>query len=201
METGYFGLFLSESVKLFALMTPPVALTAFLSASKFYDAERKKRVARKTALAIFIMGIVLYFCGDGIFAFFGFTLDAFRIGSGALLFLAAVSLMSESPEKSFINPDEDISIVPLAMPLCLGPASIGALVVLGASAKNTAESVIGALSLLTAAIGIYLILYFADAVQRRLGKVGVAVLSKLTGLLVAAIAAQVAFTGVQAFLR
>ncbi|MDR2800968.1 MAG: MarC family protein [Desulfovibrio sp.] len=201
METGYLGLFLSESVKLFALMTPPVALTAFLSTSRFYDEERKKRTARKTSLAIFIMGVILYFCGDAVFAFFGFTLDAFRIGSGALLFLSAVSLMNESPDKPFLNPDEDISIVPLAMPLCLGPASIGALVVLGASAKNTAESVIGALSLLTASIGIYLILHFADAVQRRLGRVGVAVLSKLTGLLVAAIAAQVAFTGVHAFLR
>jgi multiple antibiotic resistance protein len=201
LETGYLGLFLSESVKLFALMTPPVALTAFLSTSRFYDEERKKRTARKTSLAIFIMGVILYFCGDAVFAFFGFTLDAFRIGSGALLFLSAVSLMNESPDKPFLNPDEDISIVPLAMPLCLGPASIGALVVLGASAKNTAESVIGALSLLTASIGIYLILHFADAVQRRLGRVGVAVLSKLTGLLVAAIAAQVAFTGVHAFLR
>ncbi|MDR0827862.1 MAG: MarC family protein [Desulfovibrio sp.] len=201
MDTTHLGLFLSGSLKLFALMTPPVALTAFLSVSRHYDAERKKLTARKTALAIFIMGSVLYFSGDAIFAFFGFTLDAFRIGAGSLLFLSAVSLMNERPEKPFLSPEDDISIVPLAIPLCLGPASIGTLIIIGASAKNTVESIIGALALLSASFGIYLILHFADGIQNRLGKVGMAVLAKLTGLLLAAIAAQVTFTGVHAFLR
>jgi multiple antibiotic resistance protein len=191
--------FFSETLKLFALMTPPVAITAFLSVSKHYDHGQKIATARKCALAVFIFGIILYFSGERVFAFFGFTLDAFRIGAGALLFLSAVSLMNESPEKPFLPPGPDISIVPLAIPLCMGPASIGAVIVMGASAADTAERVVGALSLLTASLGIYLSLHFAEAVQRRLGNVGMAVLSKLTGLLIAAIAAQVVFTGIHAF--
>jgi multiple antibiotic resistance protein len=198
---GYFGLFFSGAVKLFALMTPPVALTAFLSASQHYDRARKQATARKTAMAIFFIGITLYFFSDALFDFFGFTLDSFRIGAGALLFLSAVALMNERPEKPTFSPDDDISIVPLAIPLCLGPASIGTLIVIGASAHNTAERLLGALSLLASSLGIYVILYFADIIQRRLGQVGMAVLSKLTGLLLAAIAAQVIFTGIQAFLR
>ncbi|MDR2743671.1 MAG: MarC family protein [Desulfovibrio sp.] len=191
----------SETVKLFALMTPPAVLSAFLSATKDYDRTRKKATARKTSLAVFTIGVLLFFLGDRIFSIFGFTLDAFRIGAGILLFLSAVSLMSETPQKPSFSPEDDISVVPLAIPLCMGPASIGTVMVLGASAADTAAMITGALALLLASLGIYAILYFAETMKKLLGKTGMAVLSKLTGLLLAAIAAQVVFTGVRTFLK
>ena len=190
----------STTVKIFALMTPPAALSAFLSASKTYDDARKKTTARKTALAVFIIGMALFFLGDKIFSVFGFTLDAFRIGSGALLFLTAVSLMNETPGRPYFSPEDDISVVPLAIPLCMGPASIGTVMVWGASATGSYQMIIGALSLLLASLGIYVILHFSDTMERALGRTGIAVLSKLTGLLLAAIAAQVVFTGVRSFM-
>jgi multiple antibiotic resistance protein len=187
----------SESVKLFALLTPPVVLAAFLGATRNEDVPRKRAIARKTAIAVFVMGIVLYTCGNHIFAFFSFTLDAFRIGTGILLFLSSVALVNEHPRHDACPADEDISIVPLATPLCLGPASIGTLIVLGASATTLLDRVLGGLSLLAASAGIYLLLHFADPIGRRLGTAGLNVLSKLTGLLLAAIAAQVVFTGIR----
>lgn len=192
---------LSEAVKLFALLTPPAVLSAFLSASKSYDIARKRATARKTWLSVFIIGCILYFLGDRIFAIFGFTLDAFRIGSGTLLFLSAVSLMNETPEKPSFSADDDISVVPLAIPLCMGPASIGTLMVLGASATTTMDMALGLLALLLASLGIYATLYFASSIGNALGKTGIAVLSKLTGLLLAGIAAQVIFTGIKSFFR
>ena len=192
----------SETVKLFALMTPPAVLSAFLSATRDYDQARKKATARKTSLAVFTIGTLLFFLGDKIFSIFGFTLDAFRIGTGTLLFLSAVSLMNDRPRKSssFLSED-NISVVPLAIPLCMGPASIGTVMVLGASAADAADMVTGALALLLASLGVYAILYFSETVKKLLGKTGMAVLSKLTGLLLAAIAAQVVFTGVRTFLK
>ncbi|MDR3358015.1 MAG: MarC family protein [Desulfovibrio sp.] len=192
----------SETVKLFALMTPPAVLSAFLGATRDYDQARKKATARKTSLAVFIIGVLLFFLGDSIFSMFGFTLDAFRIGAGILLFLSAVSLMNETPQKPspFLSED-DISVVPLAIPLCMGPASIGTVMVLGASAVDIAAMIRGALALLLASLGIYAILYFSGAMKKLLGKTGMVVLSKLTGLLMAAIAAQVVFTGMRTFLR
>lgn len=190
----------STTIKIFALMTPPAALSAFLSASKTYGQPRKKLTARKAAMAVFVIGMCLFFLGDKIFSVFGFTLDAFRIGSGALLFLTAVSLMNEKPDRPYFSPDDDISVVPLAIPLCMGPASIGTVMVWGASAGTGEEMIVGALSLLFASIGIYVLLYFSDTLEKVLGRTGIAVLSKLTGLLLAAIAAQVIFTGVRSFL-
>ncbi len=197
----YLHILFSEGVKLFALMTPPAVLSAFLSASKSYTPARKKATARKTAAAVFIIGAVLYFFGTAIFSIFDFTLDAFRIGAGSLLFLTAVHLMNESASQPIFTPEEDISVVPLAIPLCMGPASIGTVMVMGASAKDTEQMLIGALALFAASLGIYTMLYFSNAIKRMLGHTGIAILSKLTGLLLAAIAAQVIFTGIRSFLQ
>lgn len=198
----YIGALFSTTFKLFALMTPPAVLSAFLSATRTYDAPRKRTTAKRTATAVFIIGVVLFFSGETLFSLFGFTLDAFRIGAGALLFLTAVSLMNESAGHPYFAADaEDISIVPLAIPLCMGPASIGMVMVWGASAHTHAHKIIGALALLAASAGIYILLRCADSVERVLKRTGLAVLAKLTGLLMAAIAAQVVFTGIRSFLR
>lgn len=201
MALDYIMELFSEAVKLLALMTPPAVLSAFLSASHAFDLEKKRAIARKTSLAVFIIGFSLYFLGEQIFSIFGFTLDAFRIGSGTLLFLSAVSMINEKPSQQAFCADDDISVVPLAIPLCMGPASIGTLMVLGASSTDLAQRVIGALALLIASLCIYIMLYFSTAIARVLGRTGMAVLAKLTGLLLAGIAAQVIFTGVRSFLR
>ena len=193
--------FFSTTVKLLALMTPPAVLSAYMSASRSYDAARKKRTARRTGLAVLTIGLVLFFLGEKLFSFFGFTLDAFRIGAGALLFLSAVTIMNETKHHSNFDPDDDISVVPLAIPLCMGPASIGTVMIIGASAESFGQKITGALSLTFAAACIYIMLAYAEKVGNVLGETGLAVLSKLTGLLLAAIAAQVVFTGIQFFLR
>lgn len=190
----------STSIKLYALMTPPAVLSAFISATSSYSSGQKAMTAAKTSIAIFVIGVVLFLFGSNLFSLFGFTLDAFRIGAGILLFLTAVSLMKEDDNKQIANHDGDISVVPLAIPLGMGPASIGAVMVMGATADSTSKVMVGVASLLIAALGMYLLLRMASGVVRILRRTGIAVLAKLTGLLLAAIAAQVVFTGISAFL-
>ncbi|OCG18540.1 MULTISPECIES: MarC family protein [unclassified Gilliamella] len=197
----YIFAILSTTVKLFALMTPPAVLSAFLSGTRQYDEQLRRKIALKTSCAVFIIGIVLFFFGNTMFSVFGFTLDAFRIGSGALLFITAVSLMNDSPEKNKISSDDDISVVPLAIPLCMGPASIGTIIVMGTSSIGIIPNMIGAISLFVASMGIYIMLLCAKSIAKVLKNTGIAILSKLTGLLISAIAAQVVFTGVSAFLK
>ena len=192
----------STAIKILALLTPPAALSAFLGATRHYDAARKRRTALRAGCAIYIIGVTLYFFGNSLFSAFGFTLDAFRIGAGALLFLTAVSLLEG--KVSATAPDDndaDISVVPLAIPICMGPASIGTLMVRGAPATSLEDRLVGAGALLLATLCVTGMLLMADRFQRLLGKTGLAVLSKLTGLLLAAIAAQVIFMGAQAFLK
>lgn len=188
----------SITVKLFALMTPPAVLSAFLGNTQDLVRLEKNKIALKTSLAIFIIGIALYLWGAKLFELFGFTLDAFRIGAGVLLFLNGVALVingeSESPPLK-----GDISVVPLAVPLGMGPASIGAIMVLGA-AEDKLEQLAGAIALFLASVFMFLLLLFATAIAKVLRNTGIAVLARLTGLLMAAIAAQVVFTGIAGFL-
>lgn len=191
---------IGDSIKLYALMTPPAVLSAFLGYTKNYEARQKHRIAAKTATAIFILGSTLYIFGSRIFELFGFTLDAFRIGAGVLLMLTAIGqIRDEEDEKT--TPQGDISVVPLAIPLGMGPASIGALMVMGASAQTSHELLGGIISLLLAALGMFALLRLANATARLLRPSGIAVLAKLTGLLLAAIAAQIIFSGIVGFLE
>lgn len=198
--------FISTTVKLLALTTPPAVLSAFLSSTKSYTHARKRKTALRTGTAVFVIALVLYLYGESIFGLFGFTLDAFRIGSGCLLFITAMSLLNEKPaapasEKHVGEEEsEDISVVPLAIPICMGPASIGTVMVLGASVTTTTERVLGATAMLVVAVIITLTLLAADKIEKVLRRTGLAVLSKLTGLLLSAIAAQVVCTGIKNFM-
>lgn len=196
--SSFFGL----AIRLYALMTPPAVLSAFIAHTHGESRLERYRIACKTSLAIFVTGELLYLFGGNIFSFFGFTLDAFRIGVGLLLFLTAIRLMNDDP--MHMPPPRkgaDISVVPLAIPLGMGPSSIGAVMVLGASAKDFPTIVLGSASLLLASLGMAVLLCLADPVQKLIGKNGIAILAKLTALLVSAIAAQVIFSGIKAFLQ
>ena len=91
-------------------------------------------------------------------------------------------------------------MVPLAIPITVGPATTGALLVMGAEVSSAWERVIGCSALLGAVLCVGVLLYLSTAVEKLLGQNGLKVLSKLTGLILSALAAQITFTGVKNFL-
>lgn len=188
-------------VKLYALMTPTGVLSAFIANTHDFSRRERYHIACKTSLAMFIIGELLLLFGAPIFTVFGFTLDAFRIGVGVLLFLSAINLMNDSAPSAHRRGGGDISIVPLAIPLGMGPASIGTLMVLGASAHGSGDLLSASLALFLASLGMLILLCFSGPVEKLLGKPGIAVMAKLTALLLSALAAQVIFSGIKGFLK
>lgn len=188
------------SIKIYALMTPTAVLTAFITYTR--DEPRKTRfeIAFNTSAAIFIMGVLLFLFGSHIFNLFGFTLDAFRIGVGLLLFLTAVRLMKDEDNVPKPKKGTDISVVPLAIPLGMGPSAIGTVMVLGALASDLSEILVGVACIFFASLGMALLLCVSEQVKKIIGRTGIAVMSKLTALLISAIAAQVIFSGIKGFL-
>lgn len=188
------------TIKLLALITPTAVLSAYITYARGMDARWRLRTAIKTGFSIYIIGQFLLVFGHSLFSLFGFTLDAFRIGVGLLLFLSAVELMNDDGGAPPAPKDADISVVPLAIPLGMGPATIGAVMVYGASANSVSETVMISACLFVASLFTALLLCTASHLQRALGRTGLLVMSKLTALLIAAIAAQVIFTGIKAFM-
>ena len=105
--------------------------------------------------------------------------------------------------KATVSPQdskEDVAVVPLAIPITVGPGTIGALLVMGAGLDTFPEKVVASLALLCAILSVGALLFVAGRLERFLGQQGLTILTKLTGLFVSAIAAQIFFTGLKNFL-
>lgn len=192
--------FVAVWLKFFFLFTPFFALSMFLSMTGDYTEKRRRRLAVMISAAVAALCIGLLFLGNQIFAVFGITLNAFRIGVGTLLFLSAVSLVQGRKSSPDANEEADIAVVPLAMPVIVGPATTGTLLVMGAGLNGVTEKVVGSLALLTAVVCLGVMLLLATAIERGIGHRGLNILSKLTGIILAALAAQMIMDGVLGFL-
>ncbi|AMK10833.1 MAG: MarC family protein [Pseudodesulfovibrio sp.] len=194
------NLFISLYIKLFFLLTPFFVLSVFLSLTEGMEKREQRKLAVRTISAVLIIALVLYFAGNPIFSTLGITLDGFRVGAGALLFLSAVSLVSGKKQRPEPEDDSDVAVVPLAMPITVGPATIGTLLILGAELSSTSDKLTGAAALVCACLSVGLILFSASTFKRVIGKMGLNVLTKITGLVLSAMAAQIIFSGVRNFL-
>ena len=192
--------FVSVWLKFFFLFTPFFALSMFLSMTKGYAEVQRRKLAMQVSGAVGVFCLALFFFGNIIFSLFGITLDSFRVGAGALLFLSAVGLVQANLAVAKPSLEEDIAVVPLAMPIIVGPATIGTLLVLGAEISDAFHKSLGCLALLLAVISVGTILVLASFFERVGGKRGLNILSKITGLILAALAAQMILVGVQHFL-
>lgn len=148
------------------------------------------------------ISLILFFAGATIFELLGITVDAFRIGAGALLFLSAVSLVNGKVQL----PDSkrsilELAVVPLAIPMTLGPGSVGALVVMSSDIRGLADQLTTAVAIIAASACVGVLLYLSAELKRLIGRSGISMLSKLTGLILASLSCQMIFTGIAAFLR
>jgi multiple antibiotic resistance protein len=200
---SHLSFFFSIYVKFFFIMTPFFVTTIFLSMTKGIDEGSKKRLAVKVTFAIAISCLIILFFGKYLFELFGITLDAFRIGAGALLFLTAVDLVQKEVNAEPTCKADILkhAVVPLAIPVTVGPGTVGALMVMGADMKSLSALALGSSALMAAILSIGLLLYLSGTIERLIGKTGLIVLSKVTGLVLAALSAQLVFTGIKNFLR
>ncbi len=187
-------------LKLFFLLTPFFVLGTFLTLTAGSDSALKQRLAVRIAVGAAIVTLVIFFYGTWIMKLFGITVDAFRTGSGVLLLLVAISLVygTQSQKNDYQKENLlDLAIVPLAVPITAGPATLGTLMVMGLETPLIIGKVITAVSLVGAVASIGVMLFFSERIERVLGRASISILSKITGLILSAIAAQMIVIGVR----
>lgn len=200
MDIALLNLYVSLTIKLFFLVTPFFVTSVFLSMTEHMTTVEQRRVAARTTISVAVISLVLYFAGNPIFATLGITLDGFRIGAGSLLFLSAVTMVSGKRSTQEVPPDTDFAVVPLAIPITVGPATIGGLLILGAELGGITERIVGTAALLSACLSVGALLFSARVLKKVLGTVGLSIMTKITGLVLSAMSAQIVFTGVKNFL-
>ncbi|MEM8797966.1 MAG: MarC family protein, partial [Pseudomonadota bacterium] len=194
---------------LFVIIDPLGLAPIFLVVTAGMSAGERANVALRASLTAF--GILAFFAvfGAGLLNALGITLPAFRIAGGLLLFYTAAEMIfekrqvrkRETAQKSVTVEDlKNISIYPLAIPLMAGPGAISATVLLASERDGYAE-----LALLVGLIaGIVLIAYLvfrlAERLDRLLGDTGRALLSRLLGVLLAALSVQFVVDGIRSII-
>jgi len=193
-------LFLDIFTKVFFILSPFFAISMFLLMSREMDGPTRHRCALRTSVAILVICFAVYFWGSVIFKVLGITVPAFQVGAGALLFMTAFGMVTGKRSEIATDPDEDFSVVPLAIPMIVGPGTIGTLLVLGMEITESRDKAIAAGAIFLAVLLISLFLFLAVPIGRFLGQKGLQMMMKLTGLVLSAIAAQIIFTGARTLL-
>ncbi len=189
----------------FVVVDPFAAVPFFLSMTAADTPEGRRETARRAATAAGCVLAVFALGGAVIFRVLGISLGAFKIAGGLLLLIMAVDMLRSRPPEARITAGEaergrekqDVAIVPLAMPLLAGPGSIATVVVLMGRAHTLrvwkGASVLAAIAVTS--LLAYLVLAGAARIDRVLGKTGLSILERASGLLLAAIAIQFMIDG------
>jgi len=196
----YIKFFIEVYTKFFFLLTPFFVLSMFLTFTKDYDSTSRRKIAIKVTVSTLVTCFTVMFFGNFMFSVFGITLDAFRIGAGSLLFLSAVNLVQGKKEQINESDTHDIAVVPLTIPITVGPATIGALIVMSAETSGRLQLTASSLGLTAAVISVGIILFLSSKIKYILGDRGIVIVSKITGVILSAIAAQMVFSGIRNFL-
>ncbi|TKZ20734.1 MarC family protein [Shimia litoralis] len=192
--TAFFTLF---------VIIDPIGLTP-LFVSLTHDmtgAERRSIALRACGVAFGLLALFAFF-GEAVLGFIGISMPAFRIAGGALLFLTALDMLFERRTKRREDQaDErpDPSVFPLAIPLIAGPGSIATVILL--AGQNTGiQGAALVLGVALAVLGVVLFLFMTSGLlARALGKTGINVVTRLLGMLLAALAIQFILDGLRDF--
>ncbi|MBK4998652.1 MarC family protein [Pseudomonas sp. S31] len=190
----------SVYLKMLVLYSPFFVLSCFISLTRGHSSKERKQLAWRVSIAVLVASVLLYLFGRVIFGVFGITADAFRIGAGSVLFISALGMAQGKPAVQADNVQQDVTIVPLTIPLTVGPGTIGALLVMGVGQPHWDEKLLAIVSIVLASFTVGLVLYLSHRIERILGEQGLQIVSRLMGLFVCALAAQIIFTGIKGYL-
>lgn len=198
---------LNTFVVLFVVIDPIGMAPVFVGLTRGEPAARRRRAAlHGTALAAVIL-LVFFFVGDGLLQALGIGVPAFRIAGGLFLFLLAVDMVfarqsglrSTTPgELREAEHREDITVFPLAFPLVAGPGALTTVLLMASQETGWATTgiVLGVMGLVLALLLVSLL--SAERMMTLLGETGANVISRLLGLVLAALAVQYVVDGVRA---
>lgn len=199
-----FAIYVTAFVTLLVIIDPIGLTPLFAALTQGQEAaERRKIALRACALAA---GLLLLFglLGDAVLGFVGISMPAFRIAGGILLFLTALDMLFERRTKRREDQSQqnenDPSVFPLATPLIAGPGSIATMILLVGQQDGDWGWVIGVHLVMVAVIVVTFLMFLtASALERLLGTVGINVVTRLLGMLLAALSVQFVLDGLADF--
>ena len=200
-------------VALLVLINPFSALSIYLDLTQDHSTKEKRRIARTAALAVFIVIVVFALSGGILLKVLGISVGSFQVGGGILVLLIAISLMNgnDNPAKPKIDPNSEehhhaqqvrrnekaIAVVPIAIPITIGPGGISTVIIYSSAAKNYSDIALSIISGFLVSLICYLILIVAGRISKRLGTTGLTILNRIMGMMLAAISVEIIVAGLK----
>ncbi len=201
MDTAFL---ITAFVTLFVVIDPLALVPLFLALTRGKRSAERRRIAIRAGLTG--IGILTVFAafGEAVLNFAGISMPAFRVAGGLLLFLTALDMLFERRTKrreGQAEEDEghDPSVFPLAIPLIAGPGSIASMILLAGEAPGI-QGLAVVVAVMMVVVTLSVISFMGSAaMERLLGKTGINVITRLLGMLLAALAVQFVLDGLRDF--
>ncbi|MEW6050119.1 MAG: MarC family protein [Candidatus Zixiibacteriota bacterium] len=187
------------------IVDPLGAIPIFISLTGNQSEHERSHTARVAVLFAALVLIGAIFAGKPMLDFFGIRIASFRVAGGILVFMTALSMMNAKISGSKQSPEEakeaehkeNVAVVPLAVPLLAGPAAISTVIIYAHAGAGWGFRGFLGLCVLLVALVVWLCLRLSIPLSSKLGRTGLNNLTRLMGLLLAAIAVEFVATGAQ----
>ncbi|CAM3869031.1 YchE family NAAT transporter [Rheinheimera salexigens] len=197
--------YLKIFIGIFAVMNPLGALPLYLSLTQNDTKHDRKVTAASAAKAATIILLITLFFGEVILSFFGISVNSFRVGGGILILLMAISMLyGQSSDAKNTNEErveatqrKSIATVPLAMPMLAGPGAISTTILYANRSEGIIHYAIMSAQLCLIGLILWLLMRLAAKIAVRLGQTGMNVITRVMGLILAAIAIEFISVGLK----
>lgn len=184
--------FWTTLVTVLVIMDPIGNVPIFLALTRFQDERQRRRSAR---VATIVAGVVIFLFaigGQQLLNLVGISLEALQVAGGLLLLLIGYELLNPTGSSSLTSADENanVALVPLGTPLLAGPGAIAATMLAIADTDGAGPTISVLLALVVALLTVFLAMRFAGRLSRFLRPSAIELVSRVLGLLVAAIGVQ-----------
>ena len=196
---------LKPLIALLAIVNPIGVLPFFLHFTQGFSSEQRARTIRVASFTVFAVIAVSALAGLKLIEFFGISIASFQVGGGTLLLISSLAMLNAQPAESKpgdasegrekVDAGASIAVVPLAIPLLTGPATISTVVIYAEKSRRLAElSVLVGYGLV---IGLVTFIVFSASgpIARVIGRTGINVMTRLMGLILAAMAVELLADG------
>jgi multiple antibiotic resistance protein len=178
------------------ILNPIGAVPVFLGVTAGQSRPRRNKTGRTAALTVAVVIIVSMLVGEWVLRAFGINLPCFQVGGGILILLLAVHMLharhsglKQTPEEALeAEENESVGVVPLGTPLMAGPGTISTAIIFANTAKTWLDLGFLISASLVAATCVWIVLRLAEPIGSALGRTGINILTRLMGLVLAAVA-------------
>jgi multiple antibiotic resistance protein len=194
--------YITAAVTLFVIIDPIALVPLFIALTQGMDDATRRTVGRRACVIAIALMTLFGLLGESILELVGISMPAFRISGGILLFLTALDMLFERRTQRRENQQpssSDPSVFPLATPLIAGPGAFTTMILLvGATGEWDWGHVAAIHAIMIGVVLVSLALFrLSGAIERLLGRIGIVVITRLLGMLLAALSVQFVLDGVR----